>query len=150
MGIIFDLDQTIIDSSIAQEARKNRDWKTACGLIHQMKPYKRVVDLIKIMVNQGIEVAVVTSSPEHYCKRVLKYLELMNVITVCYHDTRKHKPNPEPYQLAISKMRNKQKRMIAVGDEQNDIIAAKRAGIESISVGWNHTEMDNEIKPDVF
>lgn len=102
MGIIFDLDQTIIDSSIAYEARKNRDWKKVYSLIPKMRPYVKVVQLIKAMVNQGIEVAIVTSSPRPYCEKILDYLNITGVITVCYHDTKKHKPDPEPYMLAIT------------------------------------------------
>ena len=68
MGVIFDLDQTIIDSSIAYEYRKNRNWTKVYTLIPKMKPYEKVVELIKILISQGTEVAVVTSSPRTYCE----------------------------------------------------------------------------------
>ena len=153
MGVIFDLDQTIINSSIAYQARRNRDWQLVYSLIPKMKPYTRVVELIKAMVNQGIEVAIVTSSPRPYCTKVLNYLGITNVITVCYHDTQKHKPDPEPMLLAISKMKNQEgKKIIAIGDEENDIIAANRANILSVLAYWSKPNVYNTIsvQPNVF
>lgn len=152
MGVIFDLDQTIIDSSIAYEERKKRDWNKVYNLIPRMKPYKEVVMLIKQLLDQGVEVAVVTSSPRPYCEKILNYLGISGVITVCYHDTLKHKPDPDPYQLAISKMSNQiGKNIIAIGDEEKDIIAAQRANIVSVLVNWGNKDSNNTIvKPDVF
>lgn len=139
MGVIFDLDQTIIDSRIAYEARKNRDWENVYKLIPSMKPYTEVVNLIKAMISQGIEVAIVTSSPASYCKKVLEYLGITGVIMVCYHDTNKHKPEPDPILLAIKRMKNQEgKRIIAVGDDDNDILAANRAGIISVQGFWGN------------
>lgn len=154
MGIIFDLDQTIIDSRIAKEERDNRNWRKVYDLIPQMKPYTQIVNFIKYAVGKGIEVAIVTSSPRAYCEKVLEYLEIRDVITVCYHDTEKHKPNPEPLKLAISKMKNQEnKNIIAIGDEEKDIIAANSIpGVISVLAYWgNYTSFVNsQVRPDIF
>ncbi len=153
MGIIFDLDQTIIDSRIAYETRKNRDWKKAYSLIPEMTPYADVVNLIKILPSQGVEVAIVTSSPRPYCEKILKYLGITQAITVCYHDTKNHKPDPDPYQLAISKMKNKDlKSIIAIGDEEIDIKAAQRANIFNILTYWGnpYSYYHSTTQPNIF
>lgn len=154
MGIIFDLDQTIIDSRIALEARRNREWQTVYNLIPQMTPYTEVIELIHALVNLGIEVAVVTSSPRPYCERVLNYFRVTGVITVCYHDTPgHHKPDPEPYLYAIKQMRDQQgRRIIAVGDEKNDITAAHAANIECALAYWGNDYYDNysTVRPTLF
>lgn len=154
MGVIFDLDQTIIDSRIAYRERLNRNWKRVYNLIPQMQPYQGIVDLIKTMVAEGIEVAIVTSSPRTYCQRILDFLGITGVITVCYHDTERHKPDPEPISLAISKMKNQEnKRIIAVGDEEKDIVAANQAGIISVLGCWGNQSLchnwNKDIVPDV-
>lgn len=156
MGVIFDLDQTIIDSSIAYEYRKNRNWTKVYTLIPKMKPYEKVVELIKILISQGTEVAVVTSSPRTYCEKILAHLGIFDVITVCYHDTDRHKPNPDPYLLAISKMKNQKGKCISVvGDEEADIIAAKAvkgANIISILAYWNNCMeyYNSKVQPDIL
>lgn len=139
VGVIFDLDQTLIDSSIAYEARKNGDWSMVYDLIPHMRPYEKVVGLVKTLVNQGIEVAIVTSSPLSYCQRVLGYLGITDVITVCYHETIKHKPDPEPILLAVRKMEYQEgKIIIAIGDDDNDTLAANRAGVISVQGFWGN------------
>lgn len=153
MGVIFDLDQTIIDSRIAYEKRKNRDWGAAYALIPQMQPYYGVVELIHRLLEYGIKVAVVTSSPRTYCEKVLNFLGITGVITVCYHDTKNHKPHPEPILEAISRMGNQEgKRIIAIGDEEKDVVAAKSAGVTSVLAYWgNYDSYMNSIEiPDVL
>lgn len=154
MGIIFDLDQTIIDSSIAKEERANKNWKSVYALIPQMKPYTKIVNFIKYAVDEGIEVAIVTSSPRAYCEKILEHLGIENVITVCYHDTDKHKPNPEPLKLAISKMKDQEnKNIIAIGDEETDVIAANLIpGVISAWAYWGNYNSFNtaRVRPDIF
>lgn len=153
MGVIFDLDQTIIDSRIAYEERRNRNWSAVYALIPQMKPYYGVVKLIHKLLEYGIEVAIVTSSPRSYCERVLDFLGIRGVITVCYHDTEHHKPDPEPILEAISRMVNQEgKWIIAIGDEDKDVVAAKSAGVISVLANWGnyYPYMHNMEKPDLF
>lgn len=153
MGVIFDLDQTIIDSSIAYEERKNGNWQKVYTLIPKMKPYDGVVKLIHKLLEYGIKVAVVTSSPRSYCERVLDFWGITGVITVCYHDTANHKPDPEPILEAISRMGNQEgKPIIAIGDEEKDIIAANRAGVISVLAYWGnyYSYLYNEVTPSIF
>lgn len=157
MGVIFDLDQTIIDSSIAYYERRNRNWNNVYSLIPQMQPYHGVIKLIRKLIEIGVEVAIVTSSPRPYCIKVLNFLKIStsDVIAVCYHDTDKHKPDPEPITYAISKMKNQEgKKIIAIGDEEKDVIAANAAGIISILGFWGNSSSfmnwDKGIMPHVF
>lgn len=153
MGVIFDLDQTIIDSSIAYEERKNKNWQNVYALIPKMKPYYGVIELIHKLLEYGIQVAVVTSSPRPYCEKILSFLGITGVITVCYHDTEKHKPDPEPILEAIRKMGNQEgKQIIAIGDEEKDIIAANSAGVLSVLAYWGNynSYLYNKVRPNVF
>ena len=129
-------------------AIENGDWKTAYDLIPQVTPYTEVVDLIHELINSGTEVAVVTSSPRDYCEKVLNTLEITGVITVCYEDTSQHKPYPKPYLFAMKQMKNQQReKIIAVGDEEYDLIAAYYAHIECALVNWcNNHHYNNNYK----
>lgn len=153
MGVIFDLDQTIIDSSIAEEERKKGNWAKVYSLIPFMKPYYDVVSLIHALLGRGIQVAIVTSSPRTYCEKVLRFLDITGVITVCYHDTNRHKPDPEPIWEAIRRMENQEgKNIIAIGDDDKDTLAANRAGVISIQGFWGNPNgyRTAMYKPSVF
>lgn len=158
MYVIFDLDQTIIDSSIAYETRKVGNWKKVYDLIPSMKPYDEIILLINALLNAKVKVAIVTSSPETYCTKVLDFLGIKDVITVCFHDTKKHKPDPEPILLAIEKMGcQKYDNIIVIGDEDNDTIAVNKAryhykNIKSILGCWGHYKGEQDIKvtPTIF
>lgn len=154
MGIIFDLDYTIIDSSIAKDERRARNWKNVYELIPKMQPFKKVVDFINLAVQSGIEVAIVTSSPRPYCEKVLNFLGIDNVITVCYHDTQNHKPDSEPLLLAIKKMKNQEGKMIvAIGDQEKDIVAANNIhNVVSILGYWGNRAsfINSDVRPDIY
>lgn len=51
---------------------------------------------------------------------------------VSYEDTEKHKPEPEPLLLASSKLGVNQSECIYIGDVENDIKAARAAGMKVI------------------
>lgn len=155
MAVIFDLDQTIINSRIAFEMRRNRKWKEVYELIPLMSPYTKIVNLINRLVELGIKVAIVTSSPEIYCNKILHRLGIRGVVTVCYHDTEKHKPDPAPLLLAKEKMQIPEKEIIfAIGDEKADIIAAEQINAINILAYWGniytYINWDDQIMPFLF
>lgn len=96
MSVIFDLDQTLIDSSCALELRRQRRWSEVYNLIPEFKVYDGLNNLIKKLLKNKIPVCIVTSSPSSYCNRVIKYFGWEGILTVCYHDTKNHKPHPDP------------------------------------------------------
>ena len=49
MGVIFDLDQTLIDSSIAVEERRKRNWEKVYSLIPNFKVFEGVNDIIQLL-----------------------------------------------------------------------------------------------------
>lgn len=136
MGIIFDLDQTLVDSSIAYKARKNRNWSEVYSLINQFNSYEGIDEIIKLLKKNNIPMCVVTSSPESYCKKVLSKFGWSFMEKVCYHDTHKHKPNPEPILKGIEKLNCNKKDILSVGDDYNDIKAANASGVVSILSTW--------------
>jgi HAD superfamily hydrolase (TIGR01549 family) len=136
MGIIFDLDQTIIDSNIALQERKNREWNKVYDLIPSFVLYEGIFDLIAEINSNGIPTCIVTTSPSTYCDKVLSHHGLPFVNRVCYHDTHNKKPHPEPMLLALKKMGVAKDEILSIGDDPKDIIASKGAGIISVAAIW--------------
>lgn len=63
--------------------------------------------------------------------------------SVCYEDTEKHKPDPDPLLFAAEKLNVKPEECIYIGDLENDILAARAAEMKIIIYSKNKfTEAD--------
>lgn len=51
-------------------------------------------------------------------------------------DTTKHKPDPEPVNIALSKLQAGPEGALFIGDSMFDIRCARNAGVKSVLVGW--------------
>lgn len=136
MTYIFDLDQTIVDSSIAEVYRRKREWGRVYLLIPQFKLYDGLREVFNILRERGEKICVVTSSPKKYCNMVLKHFDICVDCAVCYHDTKLHKPNPDPIIKAIELLGEKPENIASIGDDENDIIASNAAGVISCLAYW--------------
>jgi HAD superfamily hydrolase (TIGR01549 family) len=150
MPLILDLDQTLVDSREAEYYRNNRKWQEVYNLIPALSPFEGINEIIHKLMIYEIPFAVVTSSPSSYCRRVLNHWEWKPNAIVCYHDTPRRKPFPDPYEKAIRDLSVEKGSIIAIGDHPNDIIAAKRAKVQSIGVTWGIKNRDRllEANPD--
>lgn len=140
MAYIFDLDQTIVDSSIAEIYRKKQDWKRVYSLIPQFSLYDGIDEIFRILNQKGEKICIVTSSPKIYCSKVINHFGLQIDTVVTYHDTEKHKPYPEPMLKAIELLQEKPINIISIGDAENDIIASRKAGVVSCLALWGVQE----------
>lgn len=149
---VFDLDQTLVDSTCALALRKVRAWSQVYPLIPRFRLYSGIQQLLELI--SGFPIAVVTNSPRPYAERVLAHFRINVDAIVCYHDTKLHKPNPEPISLAIDRLRTSDKwksmgeRLArdaigsrkpciwGIGDHPHDIRAAKAASIVPIGAAW--------------
>lgn len=152
MGVIIDLDLTLIDSQAAEQLRKARQWKQVYGLIPQFAVYDGVNDLLVDLTNASIPVCVVTSSPRSYTERTLAHFNWTGIETVCYHDAKQHKPYPAPILLGLRKLGLQAEQAISVGDDPKDTAAAKAANVFSVGAVWgtlDRTALVNS-KPDAL
>jgi len=86
-GVLFDLDQTLINTSSAEALRKARRWPEVYRLIPGFVVYDGIADLFGMLIEREVPVGIVTSSPKSYCVRVIQQHKLRIEKTVCYHDT---------------------------------------------------------------
>jgi phosphoglycolate phosphatase-like HAD superfamily hydrolase len=135
-GIIFDLDQTLLDTSIAEQYRRARNWGKVYDLIPMFKVYENLIEIVGGQVDKGLSTCIVTNSPESYCRKVVDYWAIPISNMVCYHDTRRHKPEPEPFLLALDRMKVGSNCTISFGDKNEDITASNSAGIDSVFCSW--------------
>jgi phosphoglycolate phosphatase-like HAD superfamily hydrolase len=134
--IIFDLDQTLIDSSAAESLRKKRRWHQVYSLIPSLKPYPGINAHISELHARGASMAIVTSSPRTYCARVIDQWGWPISNIVAYHDTDKHKPDPEPILKAMQNGGGTENGSYHIGDMASDTVAANAAGAVSLGALW--------------
>lgn len=140
MGIIFDLDQTLIDSQSLENLRRTGQWTEVYRGIPGIQPFQGIEELICDLEKRSILFGIVTSSPASYCNRIIKHLGWKFSFNVCYHDTQRRKPHPEPIELAIQKLQVPQNAIISIGDDSRDIVASKKAGVLTVGALWGAQE----------
>jgi DNA processing protein len=131
-AILFDLDQTLIDSSKLENDRKNRDWNKVLSSLHLIEPIKGVNSFLDQLKNDSLKVGLVTSSPGHYASAVCQKFGWKFDVMISYHDTSNHKPHPEPLEKAATLLDVEPSHCVYIGDHENDFLAAERAGMDFI------------------
>jgi HAD superfamily hydrolase (TIGR01509 family) len=151
-ALIFDLDQTLIESHHVEYLRKTRNWPAVYREIPTIKAYDGINQLLLNAKEKDIELAIVTSSPESYVQRIIDHFDWFFDAKVCYHDTKLHKPDPDPFVEAINRLAVKTGDCWAIGDDPKDIIAAKAANIYSVGALWGSINKQSLIdaEPDVL
>ena len=146
MGVLIDLDLTLIDSLLAEPLRKARKWRQVYDVIPKFTAYDGVTELLAELAANGIPICVVTSSPEPYCHQVLDHFKWTGIQTVCYYDTKEHKPHPAPILLGLEKLGVTAAQAISVGDDAKDTAAAKAARLYAVGALWGALNKEALIK----
>ena len=138
-GIIFDLDQTLVDSNIAKSYRSARNWNTVYSLIRKFVLYEAYDKVFEFIRDNDLKVGIVSKAPSAYVKKVLNHFNIPFDTVVAYHDVKLQKPNSEGMNLALTQLGLSAEDVISFGDEVSDVIASNGAGIESVACLWGST-----------
>jgi len=109
---------------------------------------KGAKEAVKEAYNSGAILGVVTTKIGKYSIELLEHFELMHYFStlVGSEDVKRHKPHPEPINLALKRLNvSKSNNIYMIGDTCMDMISAKRAGIIGISVRFKYTQLE-ELK----
>ncbi len=137
--VIFDLDLTLVDSSIAEEARRGRNWPLAHSLIPRFKLYDGMQEVFDYLRETEIDAAIVSTAPSTYVKNVVDYFSIPIQTVIGYHDAPR-KPSPDGMIKAMDEMDATPADTISFGDRSIDIIASHAAGIKSVGCLWGTKE----------
>jgi len=100
--------------------------------------YDRVVETVDFLRAAGHPCAVVTSKAGWLAKRGLDHVGLgahFDVIIGC-DSCERHKPDPEPVRLALSRLGYEPDEAVFVGDSVHDILAGNAASVATIAALW--------------
>ena len=137
MLVIFDLDQTLVDSSSCRVHRDCRNWRAVYECIPDFLVYDGIYRILEDLQHLNIKTAIVTNSPRPYCCRVTEYFGIDIACTICFHDTKYHKPYPDPIIAAMKAVRVQPgETVLSLGDDASDMLASNSAGIISVACTW--------------
>lgn len=106
------------------------------------QPYPDLIDALDALEERGYRLAVCTNKIERLARRVLDALDLSRrfVAVIGGDSTGALKPDPAPLRAMIAAAGGG--RTLFVGDSDNDIDAAKAAGVPSIAVSFGYVAGD--------
>lgn len=139
-NVIFDLDMTLVDSSIAESARKQRNWQLVYSMIPSFSLYSGLGEVFDFIRNNNIRVAIVSTSPRPYVERICRYFNIPTNAILGYHDCGRIKPAPDGMIRALKEIGSLPQDTVSFGDRAIDIQASNAAGVKSVACLWGTSE----------
>ena len=134
--IIFDLDQTLIDTSTIAHLRRPGKWGEYMRRLPSREPYAGITDLISELRSRGECLAILTTSPDMVPNKLVQLHGWSVSPIVAFHDVRFRKPHPEGILKIINECNADPSATLHIGDRPEDTEASRRAGVTAIGAGW--------------
>jgi FMN phosphatase YigB (HAD superfamily) len=143
-AVIFDLDDTLVATSMLEEYRKNKDKEGLLENLPQSRLYGPVREILASIIKKGIPLGLVTNSPRWYVDEVLKHhdIDVFNA-KICFDDVAPNGLKPRPDGLIkVLKLLGLEdsKNVIYIGDKGTDFVAAYHVAIRPIAPSWASRE----------
>ncbi len=103
-----------------------------------VRPYEEVESTLRALHERGVALAVVTSKAEPLAHRGLAHVGLDGIfdVVVGLESCTRHKPDPEPVQIALDRLGLPPDSAAFVGDSPHDMAAGRAAGVTTIAALW--------------
>lgn len=143
--VLFDLDNTLVDSLHLKSLRDKRDWPSVYRQIPTISLFEGINAMWNDLRVLEVFIGVVTHSPEPYARRVLDHVGLEPDKLIAYHHlNRRLKPSPFGYRLCARGYSPSDG--IAIGDETRDLTAADAFGCRAVFAGWSRNLALNQAE----
>ena len=130
------------DERAAEGVRIYRERYSTVGLFEN-HPYEGIKELLEALRGRGYILAVATSKPEPFSRRILERFGLIgyfDTVTGCGLDGSLD-TKAEVIAETLRRLGVKDKsEAVMVGDRKHDILGAREAGLECIGAGWGFAE----------
>lgn len=105
--------------------------------------YPGIDDLLHNLKSDGYKLGIVSNGNKEVIQAKLRRYDLEDTIDciIGYEQVNKTKPNPEGLLKCLRELKVKPKRALYVGDMENDIKAARAAGIKVIGVTYGYCRL---------
>ena len=108
------------------------------NLLLSSKTYEGVYELLLLLKKNNITYSVVTSKPSFLARPLLEKLNIKPYVLICGDTLKYTKPHSAPIIEAMNKANIDKKYTMMVGDDENDMLSAKNAGILSIFANYGY------------
>jgi HAD superfamily hydrolase (TIGR01549 family) len=144
-AVLFDLDGTLVESQVLKPLRDAGRWPEVRASFGLSALLPGTLELLGA-VSRVAHVGVITMAPRSYAELLLEHHGLTLPVLVAYRDVPRHelKPHPRPILLAAQLLGLHPRRVIYVGDEVRDVVAAHRAGARAIGYGVGDLARNSE------
>ena len=107
-------------------------------LHEELQACAEVLDLLPVLRAQGRRLGIVTAKRHVTVDLAFAVLPLGNLfdVVVAAEDTARHKPDPEPIELALERLASSPAEAAYVGDSPFDVRAANGAAVYAVAVTW--------------
>jgi HAD superfamily hydrolase (TIGR01549 family) len=142
-AVIFDLDETLLDTSPLREARQLQRWSEVMRRLVEVQPYRiaetdvEVIDVPLRLREEGLRVGVLTASPRHYAEALLEHFGIVYDGLVTGSDGYAAKPDPAGLRAVAEQLGVDVTRCAYVGDLDIDVATAVSAGAMAVGVCWS-------------
>lgn len=134
--IIFDFDQTLVDTSPVEALRAARRWRDVMAQAPRLVVYDGINELFATLHVRQQKLAIVTKSPDMVPKTFIKQHKWPIDIVVGYHQVRNRKPHPEGLLIAMSQAGASPEETFHVGDQPEDTEASRAAKVVAVGSAW--------------
>jgi HAD superfamily hydrolase (TIGR01549 family) len=140
--IIFDFDQTLVDTRPVEALRAARKWKDVMARASKLTIYEGITDLLAELHHRSQALAIVTKSPDMVARAFIRQYKWPIDIVIGYHQVRNPKPDPEGLLLAMSKAGSTPDDTFHVGDQPEDTAASRAANVVALGAAWGLTDIN--------
>jgi HAD superfamily hydrolase (TIGR01549 family) len=141
-AVIFDLDETLVDSSALLADRDARAWGQVFAGLDEVVPFgvaegePDITELPKLAAQRGFKVGLLTHSPRQYAVELLRAHRISVETMVTGSDGYPPKPDPAGLEAVLAELGVEPQDALYVGDSVGDFGAAAGAGVTSVGVAW--------------
>ena len=139
--VIFDFDQTLVDTSSLASLRTARRWPEVNMRARSLSPYPGIAELLSDLAAWKQRLAIVTSSPSMIAEGFVSRYDWPIDTVVGYHQVSRRKPHPEGLLVALQRGEADMATSLHVGDRPEDTEASHRAGLLAIGAGWGSEDV---------
>ncbi len=138
------------DTSLGQKISQRRGEIFRDRYLPHLKAFPGARDLLRKMRRDGYVLVVATSASEEDLEGLLKQVAFEELLPVRTQkeDAERSKPSPDIIQAALKKAGVAAENSVMIGDTPYDVMAAKKAGVKSISFtcgGWGSHELHGSV-----
>lgn len=104
-----------------------------------IKLFPGMKELLQEVKSRGYKIGLVTSRLYNTTMQGLEAYDIKEYfdVMITAEDTTKHKPDPQPINIALEKLGSVPENTVMLGDTTYDMLCAKNAGVSPILVSWS-------------